>query len=106
MTKRAVVVITGILLALAALGTIALADDGGVMQRTMGHDAFTAMVQQMRGVLGNERADQMLASCEAMVAAAQSGTDAQGGMSGMMSGGQSGMSGMMSGTGMQGMMGR
>lgn len=93
------VVAAAMVLGALFLGTIALADDGGVMQQLMGHDAFTAMVQQMRAVLGNERADQMLASCEAMMAAAQSGTGAQSGMSGMMAG--SGMPQMM-----QGMMGR
>lgn len=99
MIKRMTVAAGAVILGVLVLGTIALADDGGVMQRLMGHDAFSAMVQQMRAVLGNERADQMLASCEAMHAAAQSGTGAQGGMSGMMSG--TGMQQMM-----QGMMGR
>lgn len=52
-------------LALAlGLATVALADDGGVMQRAMGHDAYGAMVEQMRGLLGSERADAMLAECE------------------------------------------
>ena len=52
-------------LALAlGLATAALADDGGAMQRAMGHDAYRAMVDQMRGLLGSERADAMLAGCE------------------------------------------
>lgn len=100
MMKRVAVAATALVLGILALGSIALADDGGVMQQLMGHDAFTAMVQQMRGVLGNERADQMLASCEAMMAAAQPGSSSQGGMSGMMSG--TGMQQMMQGMGMMG----
>lgn len=57
-----------VLLAVGVLGGIAFADDGVVMQRMMGHDAYLTMVNQMRAVLGNERADQMLASCETMMA--------------------------------------
>ena len=77
---------------LAILGGVAVADDGGVMQRLMGHDAYTAMVDQMRAVLGNERADQMIAGCEAMMAASGTSSD-QGAMQGMMNR----MQGMMGG---------
>jgi hypothetical protein len=52
-----------------ALAVPALADDRSVMQRLMGHDAYAAMVEQMRGVLGDERANEMLAQCEAAMAA-------------------------------------
>lgn len=58
------------LLALAALGGLAIADDGGAMQRVMGHDAYAAMASQMRGLLGEARADQMLAACDAAMAGA------------------------------------
>lgn len=84
------------LAAFGAFATLAVADDGGVMQRLMGHDAYAAMVAQMRGVLGDERANAMLAHCESEMASTR--MDA-GSMSGMMSG----TSGMMSG--MRGMMG-
>lgn len=99
MVKRVTLALGAALLGVFVLGAVALADDGGVMQQLMGHDTFTAMVQQMRGVLGNERADQMLASCEAMMAATPSSSGARGGMSGMMAG--AGRQQMM-----QGMMGR
>jgi hypothetical protein len=58
---------------LTLLGGVVLADDGGLMQRVMGHDAYTAMVDQMRGVLGNERADQMIQDCEATMSSGQGG---------------------------------
>ncbi len=90
--KRALMAGLLTLLALGTLGTLALADDGGVMQRMMGHDAFTAMVEQMRDVLGAERADQMVASCEAHMAQVNAGGSS--GTAGMMSGG---MGAMMSG---------
>lgn len=70
---------------LAILGGVALADDGGVMQRLMGHDAYIAMVNQMRAVLGDERADAMIASCEAAMAATGTSMD-KGAMQQMMSG--------------------
>lgn len=63
-----------VLLAAGVLGGVALADDGGLMQRLMGHGAYAAMLSQMRAVLGNERADQMLASCEAAMASSDQGT--------------------------------
>lgn len=96
MLQRFVLVAGLGLAALGAFGTFALADDGSVMERLMGHDAYAAMVSHMRGVLGDERANAMLAHCES--AMASTSMDA-GSMSGMMSG----MSGMMSG--MRGMMG-
>lgn len=99
MVKRLTLALGAALLGMFVLGAVALADDGGLMQRTMGNDAYMAMVQRMRGVLGNERADQMLASCEAMMAAAQSVAGVQGGMSGVMSGGAMSQE-------MQGMMGQ
>ncbi|MDQ2911922.1 MAG: hypothetical protein M3T56_01545 [Chloroflexota bacterium] len=77
----------------ALLGGVALADDGGLMQRMMGSDAYMAMVNQMRTVLGNEQADAMLASCEKMMAA----TDGSGGMMGGMGQMMSGMGQMMGG---------
>ncbi|MGH2797811.1 MAG: hypothetical protein ACRDM0_09125 [Thermoleophilaceae bacterium] len=77
--------LAAVLLAAGVLGGIALADDGGVMQRLMGHDAYAAMVNQMRAVLGNERADQMLASCETAMASSDQGT-MQNSMQRMMSG--------------------
>lgn len=70
-----------VLLAGGVLGGIALADDGGIMQRMMGHDAYAAMVDHMRGVLGNERTDQMLASCDTAMASTDHGSMQQ-----MMSG--------------------
>lgn len=95
MWKRAAVVGILTLLAIAALGTVALADDGGVMQQLMGHEAFTAMVEQMRGVLGAERADQMLAACEEHMA--EAGAAGMGGMMNGMSGMMGGMAQMMGG---------
>ena len=97
-TKRLTLAIAAGLLTLLALGSLALADDGGVMQQLMGHDGYTQMVNQMRGVLGNERADQMLAACDQM-AAAPSGNGMMNGTNG------SGMGAMMNGAGMGSMMG-
>lgn len=97
-TKRLTLAIVAGLLTLVALGSLAIADDGGVMQRLMGHDAYTQMVNQMRAVLGNERTDQMLAACDQMMAAAPAGT-------GMMNGADgSGRGAMMGGPGMGSMM--
>jgi len=88
--KRRVLLAVGsglatVLLAAGALGGIALADDGSLMQRMMGHDAYAAMVAQMRAVLGGERTDQMLASCETAMASSVPGS-VQGSMPQMMSG--------------------
>lgn len=81
--------IAGLTLAsVGALGSLALGDDGGLMQRMMGHDSYTSMVDQMRAALGAERASAMLAQCEA----AMSGADM-----GAMTGSSSGMGEMMSG---------
>lgn len=97
-TKRTTLAIAAGLLTLLALGSLAIADDGGVMQRLMGHDAYAQMVNQMRTVLGNERTDQMLTACDQMMAAAPAGN-------GMMNGPDgSGMGAMMSGAGMGAMM--
>lgn len=74
-----------VLLAAGVLGGIALADDGGPIQRLMGHDAYAAMVVQMRAVLGNKRTDQMLASCEVAMASGDRGS-MQDSMQRMMSG--------------------
>lgn len=87
--KSGALIFVATALALGSLATLALADDGGLMQRIMGHDAFTTMVQQMRGAFGQERADQMIASCEEMMATGSSAirqtTMADGaGMQGMM----------------------
>lgn len=92
--RRGALILLMAALALGSLATLALADDGGLMQRIMGHDAFTAMVRQMRGVLGQERADQMIAGCEAMMATPSAASP------------QTPMGGMAGGAGMQGMMGR
>lgn len=94
MRKRIMAGMAGALLALSAFGGVALADDGSVMSRLMGHDAYAAMVAQMRAVLGDERADAMLAHCEqAMVEdttpGAGTGMDAMmRGMGGMMGSGR------------------
>lgn len=64
MQKRILGGMAGALLALSAVGGVALADDGGVMSRLMGHDAYAAMVTQMRSLLGDERTAAMLAHCE------------------------------------------
>lgn len=77
------------LLTLGALGGLALADDGGVMQRLMGHDAYAGMVSQMRGILGQARADQMLAACDTAMAGA-AGEQMMGGGTGSMMGGDMG----------------
>lgn len=70
---------------LGILSGVALADDGGVMQRLMGHDAYTGMIDQMRAVLGSENADQMIASCDAMMASGSpSASGAPTGMGAMM----------------------
>lgn len=98
-TKRVTLAIAAGSLTLVALGSLAFADDGGVMQRLMGHDGYTQMVGQMRGILGNERTDQMLAACDQMMVSAPSGH-------GMMNGTNSyGMGTMMNGSGMGTMMG-
>lgn len=98
-TKRMTLAIATGVLTLLALGSLAIADDGGAMQRLMGHQAYARMVTQMRSVLGNERADQMLAACDQAMAAAPAGSG------GMMNGPDgSGMSAMMSGAGMGSMM--
>ena len=84
--------LAGALLALSAFGGVALADDGSVMSRLMGHDAYPAMVAQMRAVIGDERADAMLAHCEqAMVESSTRGAGTEMGammrsMGGMMRG--------------------
>ena len=88
--KRRVLLAVGsgfatVLLAAGVLGGVALADDGGLMQRMLGHDAYAAMVTQMRSVLGNERTDLMLASCEAATASSDQGS-MQNSMQQMMSG--------------------
>lgn len=92
--KSGALIFVATALALGSLATLALADDGGLMQRIMGHDAFTAMVQQMRGALGEQRADQMIASCEVMMATGSGASP------------QTTMGGMAGGAGMQGMMDR
>lgn len=90
MRKRIMAGLAGALLALSAFGGVALADDGSVMSRLMGHEAYAAMVAQMRAVIGDERADAMLAHCEqAMVEEAPPGVGT--GMGAMMRG----MGGMM-----------
>ncbi len=66
--QRLALAVAAAVLTAGVLGALALADDGGLMQRMMGPDAYMAMVSQMRAVLGNERADAMLASCETMMA--------------------------------------
>ena len=80
--RAALALSTGILTA-GLLGGLALADSGGLMQRMMGSNAYMAMVSQMRGVLGNEQTDAMLASCETMMAADGSSSDMNGMMNGM-----------------------
>lgn len=77
------------LLALAALGGLAIADDGGIMQQVLGHDAYAAMASQMRGLLGEARADQMLAACDAAMAGA-TGEQMMGNATGSMMGGDMG----------------
>lgn len=67
-TKSLLLGASASLATLAILAGVALADDGGVMQRLMGHDAYVAMVDQMRVVVGSERADAMIAGCEAAMA--------------------------------------
>lgn len=85
MRKRITAGLAGALLALSAVGGVALADDGSVMPRLMGHDAYAAMVAQMRAVIGDERADAMLAHCEqAMAQSAMPGAGAD--MGAMMRG--------------------
>lgn len=86
-------IVLAAVIALAALGDLALADDGGVMQRLMGHDAYAAMASQMRGLLGEARADEMLAECDAAMAGAMGEQTTGGGMGGTMGGGD--MSAMM-----------
>lgn len=74
-------------LTVGVLSGLALADDGGLMQRMMGPDAYMAMVGQMRAVLGNQRTDAMLASCETMMVSNAGSTPMMPGM-GHMVGGQ------------------
>ena len=81
MRRAALALGTGVLTA-GLLGGFALADEGGLMQRMMGSDAYMAMVSRMRAVLGNEQADSMLAGCEKMMAADGTGSG-QGMMNGM-----------------------
>jgi hypothetical protein len=92
MRKRIAVSLAGALLVLSAFGGIALADDGSVMSRLMGHDAYARMVAQMRAFIGDERTDAMLAHCEqAMTESATPGTDMGAmmrGMGGMMGSGR------------------
>lgn len=94
MRKRIMLGLAGALLVLSTVGGAALADDGSVMSRLMGHDAYAAMVAQMRAVIGDERADAMLAHCEqAMVETTTpgAGTDMGSmmrGMGGMMGSGR------------------
>lgn len=95
MFQRFLLIAGLILVALGAFGTLAVAGDGTLMERIMGHDAYAAMVAHMRSVLGDERANAMLAQCEVAMAK----TNSSRGMSGMTSD----MNGMMSG--MRGMMG-
>ncbi len=83
--KRLLLVASASLATLAILGGIAVADDGGVMQRLMGHDVYVAMVDHMRIALGNERADAMITSCEAAMASGGASMD-NGAMQQMMSG--------------------
>jgi hypothetical protein len=85
MRRKLVLGASATLATLAILGGVATADDGGVMQRFMGHDAYIAMVDHMRLVLGNERADAMIASCEAAMASSGGAMD-KGAMQQMMSG--------------------
>jgi len=80
--RRAALALGAGVLTAGLLGGFALADDGGLMQRMMGSDAYMAMVSRMRAVIGNEQADAMLGSCERMMAADGSGPD-QGLMNGM-----------------------
>ena len=74
MKRRGAVAITsalaGVLAGVIVLAGVALAEDGGVMQRLMGRYPYAGMVAQMSGVLGTERANQMLANCEAAMASA------------------------------------
>lgn len=93
--KRRMIVALGssvaaVLLIGGLLGGIALADDGSLMQQMMGHDAYAAMVTQLRGVLGAERADAMLASCDAVMA-----SDGQGALPGQLQQMMSGMGSVM-----------
>jgi len=81
--QRAALALSAGLVTAGLLGGLALADSGGLMQRMMGSNAYMAMVSQMRGVLGNEQADAMLASCEKMMAADGSTSVMNGMMSGM-----------------------
>src|SRR5713226_5201592 len=83
--KRLLLAVSASLTTLAILAGVAVADDGGVMQRLMGHDAYVAMVDHMRVVLGNERADAMIAACEAAMASNGTSMD-QGAMQRMMNG--------------------
>lgn len=83
-------IVLAAVIALAALGDLALADDGGGMQRLMGHDAYAAMALQMRGLLGEARADKMLAECDATMAGAMGEQMTGGGMGGTMGGGDMG----------------
>src|SRR5712692_7184511 len=83
--KRLLIAASASLTTVAILGGVAVADDGGVVQRLMGHDAYVAMVNQMRAVLGDQRADAMIASCEAAMAASGTSMD-KAAMEQMMSG--------------------
>lgn len=84
MRKRILIGMAGGLLALSAVGGVALADDGSVMSRVMGHEAYAAMVVEMRAVLGDARTDAMLAHCEEQVGQNEMTPGAAKGMSGMM----------------------
>ncbi len=88
MRKRILVGVAGALLILSAVGGVALADDGSVMSRLMGHEASAAMVAQMRSLLGDERTAAMLAHCEEAI-----------GQSATMPGAGTDMGGMMRNTG-------
>ncbi|MGH2796392.1 MAG: hypothetical protein ACRDM0_01660 [Thermoleophilaceae bacterium] len=78
--SRALVIGILALLALATLGTVAIADNGDLMRQMMGDAGFAAMVEQMRGVLGAEQTAQMIAACEAHMAASAADSTMQGGM--------------------------
>lgn len=110
MRQRLAIASAMVLAGVLTLATVALADDGSIMQRLMGHESYAAMVQQMRGALGDARADQMLRACDEMMASAEGGMPAMpGGMmggSGMAGMTGSGMAGMMGASGMGGMAGR
>jgi len=84
--RRLGLAVAAAVLTAGVLAGVALADDCGLMQRMMGPDAYMAMVSQMRAVLGSERADAMLASCETMMASNAGSMPMMPGMGHMMGG--------------------